>query len=237
RGGADALHAGVGCYSRRAGAHQRFRGHLRGRDALAQRTDGVALRRARRGSRARAHRSARQPPLHPVREPSARGRARLPGEPPRRHLGVSGVVVAPAGARRGRCLGGGARRPLAGSRDPPAEGGGRGGAAVGAGAMVVAGLVTAGPGALAAFVRAVLQPANSPSAQMQGASGLFGSLLGSGAGAFGLSIAAGLGAALVAGWLGAVSRLRRDLLEPAFAGAIVLSLFASPHLLGHDLTL
>ena len=111
------------------------------------------------------------------------------------------------------------------------------GAALGAGAMVVAGLVTAGPGALAAFVRAVLQPANSPSAQMQGASGLFGSLLGSGAGAFGLSIAAGLGAALVAGWLGAVSRLRRDLLEPAFAGAIVLSLFASPHLLGHDLTL
>ena len=72
---------------------------------------------------------------------------------------------------------------------------------------------------------------------MQGASGLFGSLLGAGAGSFGLSIIAGLGAAMASGWLGAVSRRRRDLLEPAFAGAVVLSLFGSPHLLGHDLTL
>jgi len=111
------------------------------------------------------------------------------------------------------------------------------GAAAGAVTVVVLGLASAGPGALAAFVRAVLQPANSPVAQMQGASGLFGSLLGSGAGPFGLSILAGLGAAAVAGWLGAVSRRRHDLLEPAFAGAVVLSLFASPHLLGHDLTL
>src|SRR5205807_10188500 len=95
--------------------------------------------------------------------------------------------------------------------------------------VMVAGLVTTGPGALAAFVKAVLEPANSPAAQMQGASGLLGSLLGSGAGPFGLNIIAGLGAALASGWLGAVSRRRRDLLEPAFAGAVVLSLVASPH--------
>lgn len=111
------------------------------------------------------------------------------------------------------------------------------GTAAGAALTVVAGLVTAGSGPLAAFVRAVLQPSNSPVARLQGATGLFGSLFGSGLGPFAAALVAGLAASIVAAWLGAVSRTRRDLLEPALAGAAVLSLFASPHLLGHDLTL
>jgi Glycosyltransferase family 87 len=111
------------------------------------------------------------------------------------------------------------------------------GAAAGASLVVVAGLLTAGAGPLAAFVRAVLEPSNSPVARLQGSTGLFGSLFGSGLGPFALAIVAGVAAASVAAWLGAVSRTRRDLLEPALAGATLLSLFASPHLLGHDLTL
>ena len=78
---------------------------------------------------------------------------------------------------------------------------------------------------------------NSPTAEMQGSSGLFGSLLGQAPGVYFASIAAGLAAAAVAGWLGAIARRRSDLLEPTLCGAVALSLFASPHLLGHDLTL
>ena len=72
---------------------------------------------------------------------------------------------------------------------------------------------------------------------MQGSSGLFGSLLGQAPGVYYLSIAAGLAAAAVAGWLGAITRHRVDLFEPSLCAAVALSLFASPHLLGHDLTL
>ena len=42
---------------------------------------------------------------------------------------------------------------------------------------------------------------------------------------------------VVAGWLGAITRHRADLFEPSLCAAVALSLFASPHLLGHDLTL
>ncbi|MBV8194572.1 MAG: DUF2029 domain-containing protein [Candidatus Dormibacteraeota bacterium] len=109
-------------------------------------------------------------------------------------------------------------------------------AAMGAGVVGAAGLVAAGPQALEAFIGALLQPANSPTSQMQGASGLFGSTLGGGLAPYGLALLTGAAAILTAAWLGAVSRRRRDLLEPAVLGATALSLFASPHLLGHDLT-
>jgi hypothetical protein len=112
-----------------------------------------------------------------------------------------------------------------------------GGALVGAAVSVAIGLVGAGPHALAAFVSAIALPSNSPTAQMQGTSGLFGSLLGHAPGVFLLAVAAGIAAAAVAGWLGTVAHRRRDLFEPALCGAVALSLFASPHLLGHDLTL
>jgi hypothetical protein len=52
-----------------------------------------------------------------------------------------------------------------------------------------------------------------------------------------LAVAAGVAAAAVAGWLGTVAHRRRDLFEPSLCAAVTLSLFASPHLLGHDLTL
>jgi hypothetical protein len=112
-----------------------------------------------------------------------------------------------------------------------------GGALVGAAVSVVIGLLGAGPRALASFVTAIATPSNSPTAQMQGTSGLFGSLLGHAPGVFLLAVGAGIAAAGVAGWLGSVAHRRPDLFEPALCGAVALSLFASPHLLGHDLTL
>ena len=112
-----------------------------------------------------------------------------------------------------------------------------GGALAGAAVTVGIGLLGAGPGGLAAFVSAVATPSNSPTAQMQGSSGLFGSLLGHASGVFFLAVGAGILAAAVAGWLGTVAHRHRELFEPSLCGAVALSLFASPHLLGHDLTL
>jgi hypothetical protein len=111
------------------------------------------------------------------------------------------------------------------------------GAICGAAVTVVLALAVVGPHGLTSFVSAVATPHDSPTAEMQGSSGLFGSLLGQAPEVYFASIAAVLFAALVAGWLGTVSRRRSDLLEPALCGAVTLSLFASPHLLGHDLTL
>ena len=112
-----------------------------------------------------------------------------------------------------------------------------GGALVGAAVSVAVGLIGAGPHALASFVAAIATPSNSPTAQMQGTSGLFGSLLGHAPGVFLLAVGGGIAAAAVAGWLGSVAHRRPDLFEPSLCGAVALSLFASPHLLGHDLTL
>lgn len=111
------------------------------------------------------------------------------------------------------------------------------GAMAGAAVTIVIGLVAVGPHGMAAFVGAVSTPHNSPTAEMQGSSGLFGSLLGRAPDVYFLSIAAGLAAAAVAGWLGTVCHRRPDLFEPSLCAAVTLSLFASPHLLGHDLTL
>lgn len=111
------------------------------------------------------------------------------------------------------------------------------GAVAGAAVTIAIGLAGAGPGALRAFITTIATPSNSPTAQMQGTSGLFGSLLGHGPGVFLLAVGAGIAAAVVAGWLGTVAHRRPDLFEPSLCGAVALSLFASPHLLGHDLTL
>lgn len=122
---------------------------------------------------------------------------------------------------------------MVGRRDWRAVGGALAGGAV----TVLIGVAGAGPHALSSFVTAIATPSNSPTAQMQGTSGLFGSLLGHAPGVFLLAVAAGIAAAVVAGWLGVVARRRPDLLEPSLCGAVALSLFASPHLLGHDLTM
>jgi Glycosyltransferase family 87 len=111
------------------------------------------------------------------------------------------------------------------------------GAVAGAAVTVVIGLSADGPHGLVSFVSAIATPHDSPTAEMQGSSGLFGSLLGQAPGVYLLSIGAGLAAAVVAGWLGAITRHRTDLFEPSLCAAVALSLFASPHLLGHDLTL
>ncbi|HUZ69134.1 MAG TPA: glycosyltransferase family 87 protein [Candidatus Saccharimonadales bacterium] len=111
------------------------------------------------------------------------------------------------------------------------------GALAGAAVTMVIGLLADGPHGLVAFVSAIATPHDSPTAEMQGSSGLFGSLLGQAPGVYFLSIGAGLAAAVVAGWLGAITRRRADLFEPSLCAAVALSLFASPHLLGHDLTL
>ena len=111
------------------------------------------------------------------------------------------------------------------------------GALAGAAVTVLIGLLADGPHGLVAFVSAISTPHDSPTAEMQGSSGLFGSLLGQAPGVYLLSIGAGLVAAVAAGWLGAITRHRADLFEPSLCAAVALSLFASPHLLGHDLTL
>ncbi|HEY6470209.1 MAG TPA: glycosyltransferase family 87 protein [Candidatus Dormibacteraeota bacterium] len=111
------------------------------------------------------------------------------------------------------------------------------GAIAGAAVTVLIGLLAGGPHGLWSFVSAVSAPHDSPTAEMQGSSGLFGSLLGQAPGVYYLSIAAGLAAASVAVWLGAITRHRADLFEPSLCAAVALSLFASPHLLGHDLTM
>jgi glycosyl transferase family 87 len=111
------------------------------------------------------------------------------------------------------------------------------GALLGAAVSVGIGIIGAGPGSLGSFMTAIATPSNSPTAQMQGTSGLFGSLLGHAPGVFLLAVAAGIAAAVLAGWLGTVAHRRPDLFEPSLCAAVALSLFASPHLLGHDLTL
>ena len=110
-------------------------------------------------------------------------------------------------------------------------------AAAGGAAALLSGLAFAGVSASGAFITALLQPSNSPLAQMQGATGLFSSLLGGAAGAYPAGVVASLAAVAAAAWLGASTRSRPVLFEPAFAGAVVLSVFAAPHVLGHDLAL
>ncbi|HWW09977.1 MAG TPA: glycosyltransferase family 87 protein [Candidatus Acidoferrales bacterium] len=101
----------------------------------------------------------------------------------------------------------------------------------------LAGLATAGVAGTSGFVHALLLPSNNPLFVMQGASGLVTSWLGGSLPVLLITVAASLAGAGAAAWMGWVSRNRPGSLEPALAGAIVLTLFISPHLLGHDLTL
>jgi hypothetical protein len=111
------------------------------------------------------------------------------------------------------------------------------GALTGAVALLLASVAAVGVGGLESYVGALLQPSNSPVREMLGFSGLFGSSLGPGRLTDVLTIAGGAVALAAAAWVGARSRLRPALLEPALFAATALSLLASPHLLGHDLSL
>lgn len=111
------------------------------------------------------------------------------------------------------------------------------GIATGAATAVLLSVLGGGFGATSAFVHALLTPSYNPLTQMQGASGLVASWLGQGGLALAAIVACMAGGILVAGRLGSWSRGRADLLEPAFAGAVAMTLFVAPHLLAHDLVL
>ncbi|MGA2282905.1 MAG: glycosyltransferase family 87 protein [Candidatus Dormibacteria bacterium] len=112
-----------------------------------------------------------------------------------------------------------------------------GGALAGAVALLLASVAAVGVGGVESYVGALLQPSNSPVREMLGFSGLFGSTLGPGRLTDVLTVAGGAAALAAAYWVGARARREPALLEPALFAATVLSLLASPHLLGHDLTL
>jgi hypothetical protein len=112
-----------------------------------------------------------------------------------------------------------------------------GGALAGAVALLLASVAVVGVGGVESYVGALLQPSNSPVREMLGFSGLFGSWLGPGRLTDLLTVAGGAVALMVAFWVGARARREPALLEPALFAVTALSLLASPHLLGHDLTL
>lgn len=122
---------------------------------------------------------------------------------------------------------------VVGRRDWRALAGALGGAA----ALLLASVAAVGVGGVESYVGALLQPSNSPVREMLGFSGLFGSSLGPGRLTDLLTLAGGAVALAAAFWVGATARLRPVLLEPALFAATALSLLASPHLLGHDLSL
>jgi Glycosyltransferase family 87 len=111
------------------------------------------------------------------------------------------------------------------------------GAAAGGGLAVAVSVAVAGPDSVSAFGSALLQPSNSPVLYMQSAVGLTESWFGPGATTFAAGLLLSGAALLAAGLLGYAVRRNAGLLEPALCGATALSLFAAPHLLGHDITL
>ena len=111
------------------------------------------------------------------------------------------------------------------------------GAITGAAGLLLASVAVVGVGGVQSYVQALLQPSNSPVREMLGFSGLFGSWFGPGRTADLLTIAGGALAVAAAFWVGARVRRGPWLIEPGLFAATALSLLASPHLLGHDLTL
>lgn len=112
------------------------------------------------------------------------------------------------------------------------------GAALGVAAVLVASLAVVGPGGLGGFVGAVVDDGRLwPLSSMLGFTGLTGSWLGNGATAELLAAAGSVVA--VGGCVVLGRRLAHDrsALEPCLAAATLLSLLASPHLLGHDMVL
>jgi hypothetical protein len=112
------------------------------------------------------------------------------------------------------------------------------GAAAGAAAVIAASLLLAGPAACRAWVGSLGGSAtHSPLPSLLGFTGLFGSWLRDGATAQALAAVCSVLAVGACWLLGDRVRRRPDLLEPSLAGAVALSLVASPHLLTHDLSL
>jgi hypothetical protein len=122
---------------------------------------------------------------------------------------------------------------LLGRRDRRALLGAVGGLAV-VGALS---LLLVGPHGMVDFARISLGGTDRwPLRSLLGFTGLFGSWLGNSASAHALAAVCSVVAVAACVVLGARSR-RVDMFEPTLAGTLVLSLVASPHLLGQDLAL
>ena len=110
------------------------------------------------------------------------------------------------------------------------------GAVAGVAAVAIASLVVAGPGGTAGFASIALGSTGRWSlASMLGFTGLAGSWLGDGAATQVVAAVLSLLAVAAATGLGAAVHREPGRLGTALAGAVALSLVASPHLLGHDL--
>lgn len=112
------------------------------------------------------------------------------------------------------------------------------GALAGLGGAIFASLLIAGPGGLAGFVHAALHSTTRwDLSGMLSFIGIAGSFFGNSTTAHVLGTVGSVVAVGVAAVLGASMRRPSGRLEPALAGAAVLSYLASPHAYSHDLTL
>jgi hypothetical protein len=112
------------------------------------------------------------------------------------------------------------------------------GALAGGVAVAAASAALIGPQGVAGFVQALTgSAARWDLDTFVSFIGLPGAVMGNGAAAQLAGVIGTLAACMVAGWLGACVRRDYSLLEPALAGATVLSLLAAPHVLLHDLVL
>lgn len=112
------------------------------------------------------------------------------------------------------------------------------GAAAGCAVVAVVSLALVGPAGLAGFVSALgFAVGNTPGASTLGIPGLVASWLGSGSVPVVIGVTGSLLALAACGVLGSRSRANPGTLEASLAGAVALSLVASPHLLPHDLVI
>jgi hypothetical protein len=112
------------------------------------------------------------------------------------------------------------------------------GAAAGSALVAVVSLALVGATGLSGFVSALgFAYGNTPGASTLGIPGLVASWLGTGGVPAAIGIAGSLIALAACSILGARSRGKPPALEASLAGAVALSLVASPHLLAHDLVI
>ena len=112
------------------------------------------------------------------------------------------------------------------------------GALAGAAGLAVASLALVGPAGMAGFVGILASSTTRwELATMVSFIGVVGSLFGSGLAAHAIGLVASLLACAAAVWLGTTVRRDPSRLESALAGAVVLSLVASPHAYPDDLVM
>lgn len=112
------------------------------------------------------------------------------------------------------------------------------GAVAGCGVVAAVSLALVGPAGLGGFVAALgFAYGNTPGASTLGIAGLVASWLGSGALPATIAVTGSLIALAGCALLGARTRGNVTGLEASLAGAVALSLVASPHLLAHDLVI